>query len=388
MKHITRHFKIILALSVICIIILLTGCSTNNLTDLFNKGPTAEELLQKVPKMDASAFNRFLFNIDMVAGNTDGDGKEFNMSGALETYKTISHLYNLDISFAKSEYETKAESWTNFGTGEIYKNLGDGWITSVMQNEHAINDLVDVINNRNTEMLLTVTDSACTLSWTFPTDNDYLFGTIVGHYTTDKNLNGYGRITAVFNPETYEFQYFTVVISVNNEERAGGLLDAMFYWEIMNSPTDALIIPEDISRTAYKAATGVSSDGYDEVVNPMAEDFIKVYGGTAEVNHDNKGSYMFWTLENEGTSATVNYTKTKNPDTFYEESRSFLMSFYGESAEETDNGAYFYDSSIGELIYMAKGDDWYAEIIITGKAESTQGELRKSLITYKSRLNI
>lgn len=388
MKHITRHFKITLVLSVICIIIFLTGCSINNPTELFNKGPAKEELLQKIPKMDTTSFNRFLFNIDIVTGNVDGDSKEFNMSGAMETYKTISHLYNLDISFAKSDYEAKAESWTNFGTGEIYEDLGEGWITGTIRNEHAIDDLTNAINNRDTEIILTATDSVCTLSWTFLTDNNYLFGDMIDDYTANKNLNGYGRITAVFNPETYEFQYFTFVISASNEERVGALLDAIFYWEITNSPSDALVIPEDISRTAYETATGVSSDGYDNIVNPIAEDFVKAYGGTAKVNHDSKGSYMFWTLDDEETSATVNYTKTENSETLYNESHSFLMSFYKEPVEETDNGAYFYDSVTGELTYMAKGDDWYAEIIITGKSDATQGELRKSLITYKSRLNI
>lgn len=388
MKYIARHFKIILALSVICITMFFTGCSAGSPAEFFNKGPTEEELLQKIPTMDMSKFNRFLFNIDIVAGNNEGDGKEFNMAGALETYKTISHLYNLDISFVKSGYEAKAESWTNFNTGEVYKDLGEGWITGTIRNAHAIEDLADAINNRDTEMLLTATDSVCTLSWTFTTDNNYLFGKIISHYTMDKDLDGYGRITAVFNPETYEFQYFTFVISTSNKERAGALLDAVFYWEIMNSPTDALVMPEEVSRIAYKTATGVSSDGYDNIVNPIAEDFIKTYGGTAEVNHDNKGSYMFWTLEGEETSVTINYTRTDNPPALYDESHAFLISFYKEPAEETDNGTYFYDSSIGELTYMAKGGDWYAEIIITGKAGATQGELRKSLITYKSRLNI
>ena len=124
------------------------------------------------------------------------------------------------------------------------------------------------------------------------------------------------------------------------------------------------------------------------MVNPLAEELIEVYGGTADVTHYEDGSSLFWTLEKEGQSVTINYTHEEDPVTRFEDSYEFLVSFYGEPAEETEDGAYFYSSGTGELAYMARGEDWYAEIIITGPAESTQGQLRKPLITYKSKLGI
>lgn len=378
MKHIIRHFKVIL--SAMFIILGLTGCS---------RAPTEEQLLNSIPKMDVSTFNRFLFTMDITANNTDGNGETFSMSGAVETYGSISHMYNLDISFEKSGYQAKAETWANFSTNERYTDLSKGFTMDKIANSHAIDDLADVINNRDTGMILTNTGSVCTLSWTFPTDNNYLFGDILKPYTADTDLKGYGRIMAVFDPKTYKFQYFTFVISASNEERAGALLDAVFCWDVVNSHTDVLEIPNKIICTAYKASTGVSTDGrYDPAVNPIAESFMAAYGGTAEINHYDDGAHMFWTLAGDDTSAAVNYMRTDNSDSLYEESYSFFKSFYGSSVEETDNGAYFYDSSVGDLTYIAKGDDWYAEIIITGGPGITQGNLRKPLITYKAKLGI
>lgn len=158
----------------------------------------------------------------------------------------------------------------------------------------------------------------------------------------------------------------------------------------MNDGSLALKIPDDVSSSAYAAATGVISDGgYDRTVNPLAEAFIEVYGGSAEVTHDGDNAYLFWTLEQEdGISATVTYSHESDPVTRFETDYTFFKSMYGEPAEETDDGAYFFDSEKGELTYMARGEDWYAEIIITGQPGVSQGELRKPLITYKSRLKI
>lgn len=391
MKFITRRFKYVLTTVILTVYIalILTGCSMDTVTNFINNKPTVEEMLERVPKMDQSKFNRFRFSMDIMAGNAKGDGKEFNMSGTLETYNTISHLYNLDVNFEKSGYKTKAESFTDFSKNEVCKNLGDGWITGHMRNENAIEDLVAAINNRDTEMILTIDDSVCALSWTFPTDNNYLFGDILDDYIIDDNLEGYGRITAIFDPETYQFQYFTFVISASNQERAGALLDAIFYWEVINSEDNSLEIPEDISKSAYQASTGVSSDGgYDDIVNPLAENFIKSYGGTAEVTHNINGAHMFWTLEEDDKSVTINYAKENDSANLFDESYNFFTSVCDSYAEDSDNGVYFYKSDTGELIYIAKGEYWYSEIIITGKPGITQGELMKSLITYKSKLNI
>ena len=89
-------------------------------------------------------------------------------------------------------------------------------------------------------------------------------------------------MTAVFDPESHAFEHFTIVASAGNEEKDGVLLDAVFYWDTINSRTEGLKIPDEVSAGAYKAATGVNSVGYNEEVNPVAEDFMKAYGGTAE----------------------------------------------------------------------------------------------------------
>lgn len=381
--------KIIILLSVLCLIISLTGCSVvEKVKGFTNKPPAEEELLANIPKIDQTTFNRFLFDMNITVGNTSGEGDEFTMSGAVETYKNISHMYNLDIAFVNSKYQGNAESWAKFDTNERYMNLGDGWTIGDIKNEHPIDDLIAAINERNTDMLLTMDDKVCTLSWTFSTDSNYLFGEFMDPYISDTNITGSGRITAVFNPETHEFEHFTFVISASNPEQAGALLDAVFYWDSVNDDTQALEIPLDVSNSAYKAATGVSTDGgYDPIVNPMAEDFIEVYGGTAEINHYGNDAVMFWTLEGE-ISATVNYMAGDDAQAMFEEHYEFLKSFYGSTIEETDDGAYFYDEHIGELTYIGRVDNCYGEIIITGSPETSQGELRKPLITYKSRLGV
>ena len=156
-----------------------------------------------------------------------------------------------------------------------------------------------------------------------------------------------------------------------------------------NSETEILEIPKEISSTTYKTETGVLTDGgYDDRVNPLAESFMKAYRGTTELTHYKDGASMFWTLAEDDRSATVNYIRTDSPETFYENDYSFLTSFFGEPVEKTDNDAYFYDASSGELTLITKGSDWYAELVITGTSDTTQGKLRKSLITYKSKLEI
>lgn len=367
--------------------IFLTGCSAiEKVKTLVDRTPLEEELLNNVPVMDDNSFNRFLFDLKITAGTFNTDGEEFAMSGALETYRRVSHLYNLKIDFRGTAYQP--ESWARFDTKERYVNMGDGWQTGEIKADHPVTDLWSAINGRETEMLLTNKDNVCTLSWTFPTDNEYLFKAIMEPYTENINLDGYGRITAVFDPETHEFEHFTVVISVVDNNQAGALLDAVLYWDEKNSKTKALEIPVDVSSAAYEASTGVGTDGgYDPKVNPMAEDFKKEYGGTAWLTHYEGGAHMFWALEG-SPSAAVNYVAGNDADTRYTESLEFLNSFYGAPAEETENGAYYYSASKGELTYIGHMDDTFAEIIITGNPEMTQGELRKPLITYKSHLGI
>lgn len=380
----------VLILLVLVFVLLLTGCAMDNMTILADKGPTQEELLAKIPKMNGDAYNRFRFDLTIFAGNRDGDGKDYTMSTAMETWKDMAHMYNTHVYFAKSGYEADTENWADFGKDICYQNAGEGWSLDKTKNTLAMEYLLTALNDRQTGFVLTSTDEVLTLSWAFPTDVEYLFGPILGHYTTDTNLNGYGRTTAVFDPQTQEFQYFTVVVSANNEELSGALLDMVLYWDVKNDKSLALDVPEDVSNAAYLQATGIINDGgYDETVNPLAESFIRDYGGTAEVNHDDNGAYMFWTVkQDDGLSASVSYTKETDPVSRFEENFSFLVSLYGQPAEETEDGAYFYNKEAGELTYMARGTDWYAEVTITGKPSNTQGELRKPLITYKSRLKI
>ena len=198
--------------------------------------------------------------------------------------------------------------------------------------------------------------STCTVSWEFLTDSTSLFGTFLEQDAGSTQLSGKGRVTAVFDPKTFEFQYFTVVISAGDNTLSVTLLDMVLYWDTKNSTQHALVIPDTIQADAYKASTGVSSNGgYDEMINPLAEELIEVYGGTADVTHYEDGSSLFWTLEKEGQSVTINYTHEEDPVTRFEDSYEFLVSFYGEPAEETEDGAYFYSSDTGGAGLYGKG---------------------------------
>lgn len=379
--------RIISLLLLLSFTLSLTGCGAiEKVKALVDRTPLEEELLNNVPVMDENSFNRFLFDIKITAGTFNTDEEEFTMSGAVETYQRVSHLYNLKVDFQDTAYQ--AESWARFDTKERYVDLGDGWKTDDLKSEHPVTNLWSAINGRDTEMLLTNKDDICTLSWTFPANNGYLLETIMEQHTENADLDGYGRITAVFDPETHAFKHFTIVISAMNANQTGALLDAVFYWDEKNNKAKALEIPVDVSSAAYEASTGVGTDGgYDPKVNPMAEDFKKEYGGTAWLTHYEGGAHMFWTLEGM-PSATVNYVVGNDAETRYEESLEFLNAFYGAPVEETESGAYYYNASKGELTYIGHMDDSFAEIIITGNSEMTQGELRKPLIMYKSRLGI
>ena len=361
-------------------LLLMAGCGKNDVS-------LKEELLANIPYMDTSACNRFSFTMNLTAGNADGDTEEFNMSGTVEMWNRISHMYGLDISFDTSGYQTQAETWADFDTGERYTDLGDGFRTDRIRNDRVIENLADVINSRSTDMLLSTEDGICTLSWTFPTESEDLFGEILSAFTETGNLNGSGRITAVFDPQTHLFRYFTFVVSTGSEDRSGALLDAIFYWNVINSTEHGLKIPEKVSTAAYEASTGISTSiGYDPVVNPLAESFTQAFGGTAKLTHDDIHSHMFWTLPKDSRSATVSYTKLDDPQPDYQKSLDFYRSFYGSPVEESDTQSCFYSEKTSELIWLAKGDDWYAQIIITGPEDTTQGELRKDLITYKTKL--
>lgn len=378
-----------LAAAMLACTLSVTGCSLDKVA-LREKGPAAEELMAKVPKIDVTKYNRFVFDLNIYAGNREGDGKDYAMSSALETWEDMAHMYNTHVYFAKSGYEADTENWSDFAKDICWQDSGEGWTTDKTKNTMAIEYLETALNSRDQGIVLSMDDEVCTVSWAFPTDVEYLFGPILGHYTTDTNLNGYGRTTAVFDPKTFEFQYLTVVVSANNEELSGALLDMVLHWEIKNDREKALQVPDDVSNAAYLASTGVTTDGgYDEVVNPLAEKLVEQHGGTADVQHDSKGSYLFWTLrQDDGLSATAVYSREDDPVTRFEEGYGFLASLYGQPAEETEDGVYFYSQETGELAYMARGTDWFAEIIITGTPENSQGELRKPLITYKSRLGI
>lgn len=389
-----KHIKLILILASLMIMLIITGLHFAGVSFEFVKrfitgAPTKEELLINIPEIDTSKYNRFLFTIDIDVGNVDGDGRDLKGSGAIELYKDISHMYNLDVTYSESDYKTKKESWTDFNSGKAYEDRQEGWSMTSTETKESINKLADAINHRNNDTILTMNDTTCTLSWKFETDVDYLFSTLLSYHTEDLDLSGYGRVTAVFDPKTYEFQYFTVIVSANNSEQAGALLDSVFYWEVKNDGDKALSIPSNVITEGYAKETGVSMTGeYDPVVNPMAEELIKAYGGTAETVCDEISAALFWTVAENNISATINYWKTKNIEQVYKENFTILSSSYGEPVEKTDANAYFYDAKEGELTYIARGTDWYAEIIITGPSNISQGELRKSLITYKSRIKI
>ena len=252
-----RHLcKIMITMSVICLTLVTTGCGINAMAQHTDKTPEEEELLKNFPEMDVSTFNQFLFTMNVTAGITDGNSEKITMSGAVETYHNISHIYNVNITTSESKY--KAETWTDYEDKKRYIDLGQGFTMGDVINNHAVKDLSNLINNRDCEMIMVNDSSASTLSWIFPTDNNYLFDDIMEPYTDNKNLKGYGRITAVFDPKTYEFQCFTIVISVNNEDKAYAILDAVFYWDEKNNKENGLQIPEEIKNNIEDASVDAS----------------------------------------------------------------------------------------------------------------------------------
>lgn len=362
----------------------LTGCRVIDTVKSLSGGtPMEEELMGNMPRFDTDAFNRFHFTMDVTAGSMDGEAKEINFSGVVETYKNISHLYNLDGNVPE---ETKAESWSSFSENVRYQKGADGWTMAELKDTQAVNKLAEALNVRDADLILTKNDSVCTLSWSFPIDARELFGPILE--SEAENLTGSGRVTAVFDPESHAFEHFTIVASAGNEEKDGVLLDAVFYWDTINSRTEGLKIPDEVSAGAYKAATGVNSVGYNEEVNPVAEDFMKAYGGTAEVTHYEDGAMMFWTFTKDDISAVVNYAVDKSASARFEESLTALSSVCGAPVEETENGRYFYNDETKELTYMAVLDHAYAEIIVAGSDDMNQADLRMPLIDYKSRLGV
>lgn len=387
---IKRHWKLILILFIAVMVLTGTGLYfTGWVPDWFHARPDEETLLRNMPEIDTSKYNRLQFSINIDTGNTEGDSKTIKGTGIVEVHKAISHMYNLNVKFSETGYTPKKESWTDFSVGKTYENRDGSWSSDTPGTTRAIDNLVDVINSRNKKCMIAENGSGHTLSWQFDTDIDYLFGTLMSHYTEDLNLTGNGRLTAVFDKDSCEFQYFTVVISASNSEQAGSLLDAVFHWEVKNDENKILSIPEAIVAETYAKETGVfMTGGYDEKVNQMAETFIKAYGGTAETVKDNAGASMFWTASDGNRSVTVNYMTVADPAPVYEQHTKDLTQAYGKPAETTDDGLYFYRAGTGELVYIAKGDSWYAEITITGPSDMTQGELRKLLITYKSKIEL
>lgn len=383
--------KLAVLVSVICILFIACGCGISNNINVFanqDDPQIKETLLSNFPVMDKNQYNRFLFKGQITAANAEELTASVSIDGAVEMYKDISHLFGMTVMPSDSD-SINVESWADFSSGIRYDstNKSDFDRTGITDRT-AIDMLVYVINNRPESPDLIISDEACTMSWVFDTDVNALFGGLVSKVAANTTLSGNGRLTAVFDPSTYELQYFNVVVSANNEDRTGALLDMVFHWDIKNSETEALAIPAGISNGAYLASTGVETNGgYDPVINKMAEDFIASYNGYASVSNYDNGSCMFWTLSTGDISATVNYERSGQADLRYEKSREFFETQYGQPVETTGNGAYFFNEETDELTYLAVKDDLYAEIIITGDGK-TQGELRRPLITYKSKLDM
>ena len=383
--------KLLIVFSIVCVLLTLYGCGAMDKVNTFisKDEPSIEDsLLSNIPVIHKDRYNRFVFKGQITATNVKEETERIFIDSALETYNNISHLFKTTITFPDSDV-ISAESWADFSSGIRYNNIKEsGFQTSNIKDQTALDMLIYAVNNRPDTPDFVINEEVCTVSWNFDTDVNMLFGDLVSHLTTNTELSGSGRIMAVFDPVTYEFRYFNVVVSANNEERTGALLDMTFQWDVINSTTEALIIPTDVTNSAYLAPTGVTTNGgYDPIINKMAEDFIDLYTGYADVSHYDDGACMFWTLDTDGISATVNYERSSDTALRYKESYAFFKTRYGQPAETTDIGSYFFDEDTGELIYIARKDDLYAEIIITGEGK-TQGELRKPLITYKSRLDM
>lgn len=383
--------RLIVLFLIVCVLFTLYGCgATDKINTLMSKDEAATEdiLLSNIPMMDKEKYNRFTIKGQITATNVKEETEHIFIDSALEIYRNISHLFRTTVTFPDSN-AVNAESWADFSSYIRYNNIKEsGFQTANIKDQAALDMLVYAINNRPDAPDFIVNEEVCTISWNFDTDVNMLFGDLVSHLAANTELSGNGRIMAVFDPATYKFSYFNVIVSANNEERTGALLDMTFQWDVINSETEALIIPIDVTNSAYLASTGVTTNGgYDPVVNKMAEDFIVSYAGNADVSHYDNGACMFWTLNTDGISAAVNYERSSQADLRYEESHEFFKLRYGQPVETTDNGSYFFDKETDELIYIAEKDGLYAEIIITGK-DKTQGELRKPLIIYKSRLDM
>lgn len=381
-----RHMALLLT-ALLSALALLTGCSAvDAVAKKFGATPSAEELLNNIPTMDENKYNSFKFKMDIVGVTKNQDGGEYSISGSLETYQSVSHMYAMNVDTSKAGAHMEPETWADFSADERYTNMGNGFYISTIANPKVVYDLADVINTRTNDLLLTDTGSSYTLSWVFVHDSNYLFERLMSRFTNDLELDGSGRITAVMNRDTLEFEYFTVIVSASNEEGMGAIIDAVFEWEDVNAD-GTLEIPIEVSASAYEQATGIITDGgYDTDINPVAEAFASSYGGIVEITHYDGGASMFWTDEEDGSqSATLIYMKTEDAHRLYEESCEFLTLFCGNPFEKMDGGAYYYDEPTAQLALVMDGDGWYAEIIITGGPDSTQGDLRKSLITYKSK---
>ena len=92
-----KRLKIIFTAVTVCLILGLAGCS-------MSKMPTKDELLANVPTIDLSSCNKFKFTMSVTAHNAEGDSGEFQMTGALDIWKTISHMYDLDMDATYSNY--------------------------------------------------------------------------------------------------------------------------------------------------------------------------------------------------------------------------------------------------------------------------------------------
>lgn len=201
--------------------------------------PLEEDLIKSIPEIDISAFNKFKFRMDAsVKGEKETDS--ISMSGYIEVQDSISHMYDLNIT-NKGEHIT-SESWTDVDASKRYITMDNKFSTDSIVNRNIISNLEKAINNRNSNRCSNITDTVCTVSWEIPIDNDYIFGNLVKLYTEDPKLVQTGRLTAVFTPDTYEFQYFTVTILASNKSNTIGYLNAIFYWNIMNDDFEGLKI--------------------------------------------------------------------------------------------------------------------------------------------------
>ena len=366
------------ALLLFCL--MITGCS-------IQMPDNETELIKSVPEMDITAFNRFQFSMRVTAADADTGTKEFFMGGVLEINENVSHMKNTKIKMPDSKNVMTVNAWSDFSSKMRYMDTGDGWYQEDIRDQDTPGNLADIINGRDTKISAAHDENTSTLSWEFPVKECGLFDLIMSESGFQTDFDGSGRVSAVLDQRTHELLYFSFIISANNAENVTILLDSVFLWDAVNED-EKIMIPDDISCDIYETDTGVATNGgYDDRVNPMAEDFIRNCGGTAEVTNTDATSSMFWTKADEAASVTINYIKTGQPLPVYDENYRFLSSFYGEPVQEDDSSSYFYDSPLGELHYLAFCDDWYVEITVAESGLS-DGELRKSLIKYLARLEI